>query len=98
VLSGVAIGGAVVLVVLGAPPPAFASASDVGKNIGDEIKSWDTAVLLALAGLLAIPILAKRDVAGGVVLTLLVVLVGGFAFAPTAVETVIKSLWAAVSG
>ena len=98
IVLAIALGGAVGLVMLGAPPDALAATSDVGKNIGDEIKSWDTALLLAIAGLLAIPVLAKRDVGGGVVLALLVLLVGGFAFAPGAVQSVIQSLWKAVSG
>jgi cobalamin synthase len=93
-----AIGVAVVAAILAVAPAALASTSNVGKNVGDEIKSWDTALLLSIAGLLAIPVLAKRDVGGGVVLALLVVLVGGFAFAPVAVRTVIESLWRAVSG
>ncbi|MCW3049803.1 MAG: hypothetical protein JWO74_4087 [Solirubrobacterales bacterium] len=94
----VAVMGVAVAAMLVVAPAALASTSNVGKNVGDEIKSWDTALLLSIAGLLAIPVLAKRDVGGGVVLALLVVLVGGFAFAPVAVRTVIESLWRAVSG
>ena len=97
-LMMVVIGVAVAATMLVVAPVAVAGTSNVGKNIGDEIKSWDTALLLSIAGLLAIPVLAKRDVSGGVVLALLVVLVGGFAFAPAAVRTVIESLWRAVSG
>ena len=94
----VVIGIAVAAVMLATAPAALASTSNVGKNIGNEIKAWDTALLLSIAGLLAIPVLAKRDVSGGLVLALLVILVGGFAFAPAAVRTVIESLWHAVSG
>ena len=53
---------------------------------------------LGIAGLVAIPVLAKRDVNGGLVLVLLVVLVGGFVFAPESVKAVIDGLWRAIGG
>ena len=77
---------------------AVASTSQIGKNVGDEVKMWATTLLLGVAGLVAIPVLAKRDVNGGVVLALLVVLVGGFAFAPGSVKHVIESLWQQIAG
>lgn len=81
-----------------APPPALAETSDVGRNLGEEVKVWATTLLLGVAGLVAIPVLAKRDVNGGLVLALLVIIVGGFAFAPGAVKQVITDLWQAVAG
>src|SRR3954453_2949218 len=77
---------------------AVASTSQIGKNVGDEVKMWATTLLLGVAGLVAIPVLAKRDVNGGVVLALLVILVGGFAFAPNAVKAAIESLRHAIAG
>ena len=77
---------------------ALAATSDVGKHIGSEVKTWATTLLLGVAGLVAIPVLAKRDVNGGVVLALLVILVGGFAFAPDSVKHAIESLWHAIAG
>ena len=78
--------------------PALAGTSDVGRNVGREIRTWATAILLGVAGLVAIPVLAKRDVNGGLVLVLLVILVGGFVFAPEAVKSVIDGLWRAIGG
>jgi hypothetical protein len=78
--------------------PAFAQTSDVGRNVGREVRTWATALLLGIAGLVAIPVLAKRDVSGGLVLALLVVIVGGFVFAPDAVRQVITGLWNAIGG
>jgi len=77
--------------------PAFAATSDVGRNLGEELKMWATTLLLVVAALVSIPILAKRDVGGGVALALLVIVVGGFAFAPGAVRSVISALWNAVN-
>jgi xanthine/uracil/vitamin C permease (AzgA family) len=92
----VALAGAIVLV--GDVAPAVAATSDIGKHLGDEIKSWATVLLLGVAGLVAIPVLFKRDVNGGIVLALLVVLVGGFAFAPDSVKHAIESLWKSIAG
>lgn len=81
-----------------APAIALGDTSDVGRNLGNEVKMWSTTLLLGVAALVAIPVLAKRDVNGGMVLALLVVIVGGFAFAPEAVKSVIQSLWESVAG
>lgn len=86
----------VALLVL--PALALADTSDVGENLGNEIKTWATTLLLGVAALVSIPVLAKRDINGGLVLALLVVIVGGFAFAPEAVKGVIESMWASVAG
>lgn len=78
--------------------PAVAQTSDIGRNVGREVRTWATALLLGIAGLVAIPVLAKRDVNGGLVLVLLVVLVGGFVFAQDSVRAVINGLWRAIGG
>lgn len=74
------------------------AASNVGKNIGKEIETWGKAILLGVVALVAIPILAKRDIAGGAVISMLAVLVGGFVFAPRAVKDVISGLWRSIGG
>ena len=78
--------------------PALAATSDIGKNIGDEVTTWAKAILLGLVALVAIPILAKRDVVGGLTLALLAVIVGGFAFAPDTVKGVIGAIWTSIAG
>lgn len=77
--------------------PALAATSQVGKNVGAEVKSWATTLLLGVAALVALPVLAKRDVNGGLVLALLVVILGGFAFAPDAVKHVIDGIWQSIA-
>jgi cobalamin synthase len=86
-----------VLLTVGAQP-ALAATSDIGRNVGEEVKLWATTLLLAVAALVAIPVLAKRDVNGGMVLAFLVVVLGGFAFAPGAVRDVITALWRSIAG
>ena len=75
---------------------ALAKTSDIGKNVGDEVRSWATTLLLGVAALVSIPVLARRDVNGGLVLALLVLIVGGFVFAQSEVKDIISSLWQAI--
>ena len=83
--------GAALLALAGADPAL--AASDLGRNLGEEIRTWATALLLGVAALVAIPVLARRDVNGGLVLALLVLVLGGFAFAQGAVKQVIEEVW-----
>jgi cobalamin synthase len=78
--------------------PALADTSNIGRNLGNEVRSWATALLLGVAALVGLPILFRRDVNAGLVLVLLVIVVGGFVFAPTAVREVIRGLWQAIGG
>lgn len=94
-LAAVILASALVLIL--APESAYA-ASGVGKRVGNEIETWAKAILLGVVGLVAIPVLMKRDVAGGAVLAGLAVLVGGFVFADGAVKKVITGLWRAIGG
>lgn len=98
----IAVAGATVLVavlmLVVLVEPSLAGTSQVGRNVGREVKNWATALLLGVAALVAIPLLIKRDVNGGLVLVLLVVLVGGFVFAPSSVKGVIDGLWRAIGG
>jgi len=94
----VALLGSLVMLTVVAGPALAAGTSQVGQNVGHEIASWARAIMLGVAGLVAIPVLARRDVAGGLVLALLVVIVGGFVFAPATVETAITGLWHAIAG
>ncbi len=95
--GGVLLAAMLVLLALWAQP-VFASTSQVGKNIGDEVKGLATALFLAVAALVAIPVLTRRDVNGGLVIALLVVVLGGFIFAPGSVKQVIVELWKGLVG
>ena len=97
-LVAVATAGITALAAVGDPAMALAETSEIGKRIGNEVRTWATTLLLGVAGLVAIPVLARRDVNGGVVLALLVILVGGFAFAPESVKAAIQSLWRSIAG
>jgi hypothetical protein len=86
------------LLVLALVEPSLAATSRVGRNVGNEVESWAKGLLLGVAALVGIPVLFRRDFGGGLVLALLVVVVGAFVFAPSAVKAVISSLWRAIAG
>jgi cobalamin synthase len=86
--------GAALLAVLAAP--ALADTSNIGRNVGEEIRSWATALILGVAAVVGIPVLLRRDVNGGLVLALLVIVVGGFVFASAVVRQIIRAIWLAI--
>lgn len=73
--------------------PALADTSQIGKNVGKEIKTWGSALLLGVAALVGLPALAKRDLSQGMLIVVLVLVIGGFIWATGPVQDVIKSLW-----
>jgi cobalamin synthase len=85
-----------ILVVAVVPATALADTSEIGRNLGDEVKALATALFLGVAALVAIPVLTRRDVNGGLVIALLVVILGGFVFAQGSVKQVIVELWRAI--
>jgi cobalamin synthase len=97
-LAVAALGAATVLSLAVLAVPALADTSEIGRNVGNEVRSWATALILGTAAIVGLPILFKRDVNGGLILVLLVIVVGGFVFAPTAVRQVIRGLWNAIGG
>lgn len=78
--------------------PALAEPSDVGRNLGEEVKSWGSALLLGVAALVGLPALAKRELNQSLVIALIVVVLGGFIFAAGTVRGVINSLWGVMGG
>jgi hypothetical protein len=95
-LSTLGAAAVVLLVVLAVP--ALADTSEIGRNVGNEVRSWAIALIFGVAAIVGLPLLFKRDVSGGLILALLVIVVGGFVFAPTAVRQVIRGLWNAIGG
>ncbi len=99
---------AVPAVATAAPPPTLkvfaqgggggGGAVSAGRNLGNIVKSWGSALLLGIAGLMGLAALAKRNLAEGLTLLALVVLIGGFIFADDAVKGFVESLWSSVAG
>lgn len=72
--------------------------SDIGRNVGQEITSWGKWLIFGVAALVALPAMARRDMAGILVIAAMVIVAGGFVFAPGAVEDTIVSLWKSFGG
>ncbi len=97
-LRGVVLVTMTMAMMLGGPiSAAIAEPADFGKKLGDQVSSLSTGLFLAVAGLVTLPILGRRDVNGGVVLAGLVVVLGGFIFAQGMVKHVIVDLWQSLS-
>jgi hypothetical protein len=88
---------AVVLLSVIAVDNAVAT-SEIGRNVGQEITSWGKWLIFGVAALVALPAMARRDLAGILVIAAMVIVAGGFVFAPGAVEDTIVSLWRSFEG
>lgn len=86
-----------VVLALVAAEAAGAQASSLGEKVGGEVEALATGLFLGVAALVAIPVLSRRDVNGGLVVALLVLILGGFIFAPESVKSVIEDLWSSVA-
>ena len=69
------------------------SARDVGRNVGGLLKEWAGWLFGGVTAIVAIPYLARRDVAGGLVFTLIALIVGGFVLAGPTVAQIIESIY-----
>jgi cobalamin synthase len=89
---------ALMLAVVAVEPALAAEPSDIGKNVGNEVKAWATAIILGVAALVGIPALAKRNVGEAMSLGLVLLIVGMFAFAPNETKEIIKGVASAIAG
>jgi hypothetical protein len=70
--------------------------TNIGKNLGKEVQSWGSALLLGVAALVGLPALAKRDLGQSMVVAMITIVLGGFIFAGDTVKTMIDSIWSTV--
>ena len=84
------------IAMLVAGPDLAQAASDTSKKVGEEAKGWLIVLFLVVAGFAALPVLGRLDVGRGFALFLLVVILGGFAFAPGSVRAAINGIWSAI--
>ena len=70
--------------------------TDIGQNLGREVQSWGSALLLGVAALVGLPALAKRDLGQSMVVAMITIVLGGFIFAGDTVKTMIDSIWSTI--
>jgi hypothetical protein len=74
------------------------TAIEAGNKIGGIVKAWGSALLLGIAGIMGLAALARRSVGEGLTLLVVVIIVGGFVFAPDQVKGFIQSIWQPFNG
>ena len=83
----------VLALCLAEPALAATSARDVGRNIGTLLRDWAGWLFGGVTAIVAIPYVARRDVAGGMVFALIALIVGGFVLAGPTVAQIIESIY-----
>jgi hypothetical protein len=82
------------LVVFAVTRPALAADGEsVGRNLGELLKGWATAVFAGVAALVSLLFLLNRRYNELALFSLAALLVGGFVFAPDAVAGTIENIW-----
>jgi hypothetical protein len=86
--------GLAVVFAIGIVEPAFAakSATQVGKDAGDLLKTWGTAFFGGITALMACKHLLNREVAQGLVFAAMAIVLGLFVFSQSGVGHFIQGL------
>jgi hypothetical protein len=85
--------GLAVVFAIAVVEPAFAkSATQVGKDAGDLLKTWGTAFFGGITALVACKHLLNREVAQGMVFAAMAIVLGLFVFAPSGIGHFIQGL------
>ena len=73
-------------------------AAEAGKNAGKLISGWAKALFLAVGAIVALPLLARRDMGGMAALFVIVIVVGLVVLAPDRLESIIEAVGSAIAG
>jgi len=85
------------LALLAAVMPAAAeAATSLGDNLKDELSSIGKGLLIGVVALVGIPALVRRDLGQAMVIMLISLVLGGFLWADTTVEAIVRRLWEAL--
>jgi len=73
-------------------------AAEAGKNAGKLISGWAKALFLAVGAIVALPLLARRDMGGLAGFFVIVIVVGLVVLAPDRLESIIEAVGEAIAG
>ena len=80
------------LVANGAAATAGGGGGDAAQNLANQLLHWAGLVIIPIAALVALPALFRRDVGHALVVLIIVIVVGAFAFNPGGVQTFVTSV------
>ena len=83
---------ALMLAALADPALAASSAKDVGKNLGDLLKTWATSIFGGICAIMACVYVGQRQVGPAVVFAGLALVLGMFVFASSGVGHLVNAL------
>jgi hypothetical protein len=83
---------ALLAAVLVEPALAASSAKDVGKNLGDLLKTWATSIFGGICAIMACVYVGQRQVGPAVVFAGLALVLGMFVFASSGVGHLVQAL------
>jgi len=84
--------------VAGARDGGGGKAAEAGKNAGKLISGWAKALFLAVGAIVALPLLARRDMGGLAGFFVIVIVVGLVVLAPDRLESIIEAVGEAIAG
>ncbi len=84
--------------VLAAPVWAAGDGEKVGENVGHLLGGWAKSLYVGIAAVVALMFLMNRRFGDLAIFMLAALLVGGFVMAPGDVASVVKDIWATITG
>jgi uncharacterized protein YybS (DUF2232 family) len=82
----------------GAAAAQSGGGTDAAQNLATELLNWVKLIIIPIAALVALPALFRRDVGHALVVLVIVVIVGAFAFNPGGVQTFVTGVANSILG
>ena len=84
--------------VLAGPVWAAGDGEKVGENVGHLLGGWAKSLYIGIAAVVALMFLLNRRFADLAIFMIAALLVGGFVMAPSDIASVVRDIWATITG
>jgi hypothetical protein len=84
--------------VLAGPVWAAGDGEKVGENVGHLLGGWAKSLYIRIAAVVALMFLLNRRFADLAIFMIAALLVGGFVMAPSGIASVVRDIWATITG
>ena len=84
--------------LLTAPAWASGDGERVGENVGHLLGGWAKSLYIGIAAVVALMFLLNRRFADLAIFMIAALLVGGFVMAPSDIASVVRDIWATITG